>query len=420
LDVKRIVAVSLALSAAGLAARAGDSGRPTTPTEQLKALLAEYEAASKAYVKVTDNGELFKSPTFLKSEAFKKARETVQQQTEKCAAGCLELAEKHPRDPAALDALVWVIRNTQVNGRQDNNPLSRAHSRAAILLRRDHLRSERLREVFRWLVRFWDVEGQKLLEEALGKSPHRRVRAEALLVLADATLARAMYAREVQKQPERMPSWEKIFGKEIGQAMLKADPNQIQQEGERLLERLGKEYADVPDALTGTLGRRAALELEALRQPPAAGRPAPETEGADIDGKRLKLSDYRGKVVLLVFTGDMCAACELLHPQQRSLEKRLAGKPFAQVNANIDWSLERRKRINVKEKITWRAFQDSSTIEWISGPIATRWGIERVPTLFLLDHKGVVRRKYVGTPGEEVLARELERLIEGAEAGGKR
>jgi hypothetical protein len=299
----------------------------------------------------------------LKSEGFKKARETAQQQKEKCAVGCLDLAEKNPCDPAALDALLWVIRNTQVNNTPQNVRLSPAHERAASLLRRDHLSSKKVRGAFRWLGSFWDVEGQKLLEEALAKSPHRRVRAEALLVLADAKRYRAVYAREVQKRPERMPSWEKIFGKEIGQALLKADPTRIQQEGERLLERLAKEYADVPDPVTGTLGRRAALELEALRQPPTAGRPVPEIEGTDIDGKKLRLSDYRGKVVLLVFTGDFCAACDLLHPQQRSLEKKFAGRHFAQVNVNTDWILERRKKINAKENITWRAFQDSSTIE---------------------------------------------------------
>jgi peroxiredoxin len=37
---------------------------------------------------------------------------------------------------------------------------------------------------------------------------------------------------------------------------------------------------------------------------PGVGRPAPETEGPDADGKFFRLSDYRGKVVLLDFWGD--------------------------------------------------------------------------------------------------------------------
>jgi hypothetical protein len=65
--------------------------------------------------------------------------------------------------------------------------------------------------------------------------------------------------------------------------------------------------------------------------------------------------------------------------------------------------------------ITWRAFQEGAS----GGPIATRWGIEQWPTLLLIDHEGVLRQKYVGSPGEKELARELKSLIKEAEAGGK-
>src|SRR5207302_9587203 len=118
-----------------------------------------------------------------------------------------------------------------------------------------------------------------------------------------------------------------------------------------LLDRLAKEYADISDPLTGTLGRRAALRLEGLRRPPATGQATPAAEGSDITGKKRSLGDYRGKAVLLVFTGDWCAACSLLHPQQRSLVKKFASRPLALLDVNADWVLERRKKINAKEQI---------------------------------------------------------------------
>ena len=46
------------------------------------------------------------------------------------------------------------------------------------------------------------------------------------------------------------------------------------------------------------------LTLPAQAEEPVKGKPAPEIQGEDIDGKKFKLSDYRGKVVLLDFWGD--------------------------------------------------------------------------------------------------------------------
>ena len=49
----------------------------------------------------------------------------------------------------------------------------------------------------------------------------------------------------------------------------------------------------------------------------AVGKPAPEIEGVDVDGKPLKLSDYKGKVVVLVFWGSWCGPCMAQVPHER-------------------------------------------------------------------------------------------------------
>ena len=57
-----------------------------------------------------------------------------------------------------------------------------------------------------------------------------------------------------------------------------------------------------------------------------AGKPAPAIDGTGMDGKPLKLSDYRGKVVLLVFWGTWCGPCMAEVPQERELAERLQGQ----------------------------------------------------------------------------------------------
>ena len=69
-----------------------------------------------------------------------------------------------------------------------------------------------------------------------------------------------------------------------------------------MLERATKEFANV-SLLRGTVGEMAKHLLNELKNL-GIGKTAPEISGEDIDGKSMKLTDYRGKVVVLDFWGD--------------------------------------------------------------------------------------------------------------------
>src|SRR5258708_33451426 len=98
-----------------------------------------------------------------------------------------------------------------------------------------------------------------------------------------------------------------------------------------------------------TFADRAKSELYEIHQL-STGKVAPEIEGEDVDGKKLKLSDYRGKVVVLVFWGEWCASCRAMYPQERSLVNRLENKPFALIGINSDSDPERLKKHMGNEK----------------------------------------------------------------------
>jgi hypothetical protein len=88
-----------------------------------------------------------------------------------------------------------------------------------------------------------------------------------------------------------------------------------------------------------------------------------------------------------------------MFPHERSLVKNLASQPFALIGVNTDKDKDKVKEDNEKEAITWRSFIDGST----NGPISTAWHVEGFPTLYLLDHKGVIRFKWLGSPGERTI-----------------
>ena len=87
-----------------------------------------------------------------------------------------------------------------------------------------------------------------------------------------------------------------------------------------------------------------------------------------------------------------------MYPHERSLVKRLADAPFALIGVNSDTDLTKLKKRMEEENITWRSFWNGP--DGTGGPISTAWNVRGWPTIYVLDHKGVIR--YRGTRGEAV------------------
>jgi hypothetical protein len=149
-----------------------------------------------------------------------------------------------------------------------------------------------------------DEVSQQFLHTVLEKSRHRNVQAYACAALADQTDESVRMARRFKGQPEMAKEYEPFMGKEAIDKLVKADTDKLTKEAERLYERIIKDYSDVSDHQGGKLGKLAERRIDALRNPVLVGKPAPEIDGEDVDGKKFKLSDYRGKVVLLDFWGN--------------------------------------------------------------------------------------------------------------------
>jgi hypothetical protein len=84
-----------------------------------------------------------------------------------------------------------------------------------------------------------------------------------------------------------------------------------------------------------------------------------------------------------------------MYPHERSLVKRLEGKPFVLIGVNSDQDRAQLKKVLDKEKITWRSFWNGGGT---GGPISTRWDVQGWPTLYIIDAKGVIRHMQYGSP----------------------
>jgi hypothetical protein len=93
-----------------------------------------------------------------------------------------------------------------------------------------------------------------------------------------------------------------------------------------------------------------------------------------------------------------------MYPHERSLVKKLAGKPFAILGINSDADLDAIKKVTQKESITWRNWWDHDT----QGPIQTAYNISHWPTTYVLDTQGVIR--FVDARGK-ALEQAIEKLL---------
>ena len=175
-------------------------------------------------------------------------------------------------------------------------------------------------------------------------------------------------------------------------------------EAVNLLQRVLKEFAEVSVA-EGKLGELAdplLFEIQYL----AVGKQPPDIVGTDLSGQQFKLSEFRGKVVVIDIFADWCPHCSRMYPEERALVERLKDKPFVLVGVNVDQK-ERLKQLVETGQVTWRCWWDGP-----DGPLARRWNVDAYPTIFVLDQQGVIRHRFSGAPGSE-LNDAVEQLLAG-------
>jgi thiol-disulfide isomerase/thioredoxin len=131
------------------------------------------------------------------------------------------------------------------------------------------------------------------------------------------------------------------------------------------------------------------------------GKVAPDIVGKDLDNVEFKLSDSRGKITVLVFTGEWCGPCRSEYPYQRLMLELYKDKPFALVGINSDAKLEVAKKGKVASRLPYRTWWDGHAEKNTEGPIAKAWGVTGWPTMYVLDKAGVIR--FAGLRHEDLL-----------------
>ena len=261
---------------------------PASVAERYHALLKEFQGTSYAYFQATNDAE----------------RQAIVARVDSATTKCLELIEKNPRDPVAVEALTQIITAEYWLNTHTSHPGWGAESRQAraiALLLRDHVESDQLAETCKRVHFGFRQECETFLRTVLEKNPHRNVQGVACLRLAQFLANRVERLDLLKDQPELSKRYDTLYGKAYMDGLKDQDRAKVISEAEAFYEQTIARYNDVNvPQYSSTAGKQAGIELFEIRHL-NIGKESPEIEGRDQDGKQFKLSDYRGKVVLLYF-----------------------------------------------------------------------------------------------------------------------
>ncbi|MBM3877572.1 MAG: hypothetical protein FJ386_12790 [Verrucomicrobia bacterium] len=252
-----------------------------TPAQQYEAIAGEYDLAQAAFTAAVRAAKI--------GPDRDKVRATKRPDVAAFASRFLKLADAHPKDPAAVDALVWAANN----GDDDH-----AH-KALDRLFADHTRSQKIAAVCEPIASRITDSTEQRLRKLLGETPHRDVKAQAAFALGlycknkaevRADLILNLAGAEKDLRPVDRKHYEDVIKS--------SDPVKLADEAVKWFQQVAAQHATEP-----ALAKRAQAQVHEVSHF-CIGREAMEIEGADVDGKKMKLSDFRGRVVVLDFWGD--------------------------------------------------------------------------------------------------------------------
>lgn len=147
-------------------------------------------------------------------------------------------------------------------------------------------------------------------------------------------------------------------------------------------------------------------------QPPEGrrvGNLCPEVAGYDMDDKPIKLTDLRGKVVLISFWATWCGPCQKQIPHEVEMVNTVyKDRPFTILGVAWD-SAEDLKQYHKRRPLPWPSIVDEDQV------VSKSWGVHGIPSAVLVDHTGVIRGTWIDGINPEAVWAAVDRAVADAE-----
>ena len=133
---------------------------------------------------------------------------------------------------------------------------------------------------------------------------------------------------------------------------------------------------------------------------------ASEWELKEVDGRTVKLSDFRGKVVILDFWATWCGPCQMEIPGFVDLQKKNKEQGLAVIGVSLDdGGPESVKPYLKRLKVNYPVVIGNTKVTGDYG------GIEAIPTTFIINRRGEIVSKHLGYTEEKQFEAEIKPLL---------
>jgi thiol-disulfide isomerase/thioredoxin len=378
------------LISVGVSTRADDSKEPKSAAAQLDEIRADLDRNSKQYSaelqQAKDDGERnLAVDRFIKELKVHLDR-------------AFEWVDANPNDPQTADTLKLIV-NRSAAGPTNHS------ERALQRLVRDFPEDPKAAEIVTRVAFFphWPIS-EIYLKTVLERNPLESNKAAACFALGEHYEHKGRLVQRMKSNESYRKSYEESRGVEAVRKMIEStDVDRSDEEAIKYFEMTADRFGSLIYHEKLTYAEVTEGRIDSVRNL-VIGNVAPDIQGKDSEGKSFSLSEYRGKVVLLTFSGNWCGPCVGMYPHEREIVKRYENKPFVMLSVMTDDHVNTLKKAIEKGDITWRCWFEGGT----DGPIVTSWGISGFPTIYLLDEKGVIRDRNLR--GKE-LDEALEKLM---------
>lgn len=280
----------------------------------------------------------------------------------------LALADANVGTLVELKALAWAC-NAPMHGGMDNLAAYKFRTTVGNRLMRDFIESPEIETCLTSLI-YSQKSPKEAAEEIIAVNPVASVQGKALVDLAKIYLNE----HEMSTRHGLQAKWRKGL-----------TDDQIEARAHEIFTQLKNDYADIPYWRHKTLGQFAARQLFELDHL-GVGDQVIDIVGEDIEGNLMKLSDFRGKIVVLDFWGSWCGPCKGDLPFLNELAKDYPQQ--VEVLGFMSDSVESARASVAQNRVTWRNW---SEVE--GGPVQTQWNIDGWPTTYIIDPQGRVIAK---------------------------
>lgn len=137
------------------------------------------------------------------------------------------------------------------------------------------------------------------------------------------------------------------------------------------------------------------------------GNLAPDFELTDMEGNPVKLSDFRGKAVLLNFWASWCPPCRAEMPHMEKLYNKYKDENFDILAVNLT---NTEKNSGDAEKFVKELGLTFTIPMDVKGEAGSDYNIMAYPTSYFIDSDGVIREKVLGALNEEYMEKEIKKL----------